>query len=151
LRRRAFALDGRVSAEWSRCPDWTARHAWESVALLPQSSAGWMPAKIGRLSAGVGRRDPLTNNSSRSSLQTSICFFLPVRSYFHCHHAIFLMHQMYRKCSCMHCDGILNPTQADRYEWSRGKFETSHGHCKQLECYNFRQMPPDHLHSWSRL
>jgi len=27
LRRRAFALDGRVSAEWSRCPGSMARRA----------------------------------------------------------------------------------------------------------------------------
>ena len=32
----------------------------DSVALLLRSSAGWMPARIGRLSAGVGRRQPGT-------------------------------------------------------------------------------------------
>jgi len=60
LRRRAAALDGRVSAEWSRCPGSMARGPRESVAPLGRSSAGWMPAGIGRLSAGVGRRHPVT-------------------------------------------------------------------------------------------
>ena len=52
LRRRAFALDGRLSADWSRCPGSLARRARGSVAPLRRSSAGWMPARIGRLSAG---------------------------------------------------------------------------------------------------
>ena len=60
LRRRASALDGRVSAEWSRCPGSMARRARDSVAPLRWSSAGWMPARMGRLSAGVGRRHPVT-------------------------------------------------------------------------------------------
>ena len=37
LRRRAFALDGRVSAAWSRCPGSMARRARDSVALLRRS------------------------------------------------------------------------------------------------------------------
>ena len=49
-----------VSAEWSRCLGSMARCARDSVAPLRQSSAGWMPAKIGRLFAGVGRRRPVT-------------------------------------------------------------------------------------------
>jgi len=60
LRRSAFALGGRVSAEWSRCPDSMARRARDSVATLRRSSAGWMPARMGRLSAGVGRKHPVT-------------------------------------------------------------------------------------------
>ena len=60
LRRHASALDGQVSAEWSRCPDSMARRARNSVAPMRRSSAGWMPARIGRLSAGVGRRHPVT-------------------------------------------------------------------------------------------
>ena len=60
LRRRVFALDGQVSAEWSRCPGYIARRAKDRVAPLQWSSAGWMPARIGRLSAGVGRRHPVT-------------------------------------------------------------------------------------------
>ena len=60
LRRRAFALDGRVGGEWRRCPGSMARRARDSVAPLGRSSAGWMPARIGRLSAGVGRRHPIT-------------------------------------------------------------------------------------------
>jgi len=60
LRRRASALDGRASAEWSRCPGFMARRARDSVAPMRRSSAGWMPARIGRLSAGVGRRHPVT-------------------------------------------------------------------------------------------
>ena len=60
FRRRAFALDGRVSAEWSRCPRSMARGARDSVAPLRRSSAGWMPARMGSLSAGVGRRHPVT-------------------------------------------------------------------------------------------
>jgi len=60
LNRRVSALDGRASAEWSRCPDSTARRAGDSVAALRRSSAGWMPARVGRLSAGVRRRHPVT-------------------------------------------------------------------------------------------
>jgi len=60
LRRRAFALDGRVSAEWSRCPASMARRARDTVAPLRRSLAGWIPVSIGRLSAGVGRRHPGT-------------------------------------------------------------------------------------------
>jgi len=37
----------------ARCPR-------DSVAPLRRSSAGWVPARIGRLSAGVGRRHPVT-------------------------------------------------------------------------------------------
>ena len=59
LRRRAFALYGQVSAEW-RCPGTVAWHARDSVAPLQRISAGWMPARIGRLSAGVGCRHPVT-------------------------------------------------------------------------------------------
>jgi len=61
LRRRAFAPGGQVSAEWSWCPGSMAmaRRARDSVAALRRSSAGWMPARIGRLSAGVGDRHPI--------------------------------------------------------------------------------------------
>ena len=50
----------RQPMEWSRCPGSMARRARDSVAPLRRSSAGWMPARIGRLSAGVGRRHPVT-------------------------------------------------------------------------------------------
>ena len=60
LRHRAAAPDGRVSAEKGRCPGSMARRPRDSVAPLRGSSAGWMPARIGRLSAGVGRRHPVT-------------------------------------------------------------------------------------------
>jgi len=45
LSRRATALVGRVSAEWSRCPRSMARRPRYSVAPLRRSSAGWMPAR----------------------------------------------------------------------------------------------------------
>jgi len=38
------------------------------VALLQRSSAGWMPERIGRLFAGVGRRHPVTDR--KASLMT---------------------------------------------------------------------------------
>ena len=60
LRRRASTLDGQVSAEWSRFPGSMARRPRDSVAPMRQSSAGWMPARIGRLSVGVGRKHPVT-------------------------------------------------------------------------------------------
>ena len=60
VRRRAFALDGQVRAEWSRYPDSMARRPRDNVAPLQRSSAGWMPARIGRLSADVGCRHPVT-------------------------------------------------------------------------------------------
>jgi len=60
LRRRAFALGGQASAEWSRHPGSMERRARVSVAPLRRISVGWMPARIGRLSAGVRRRHPVT-------------------------------------------------------------------------------------------
>jgi len=60
LRRRAFPPVEQVSAEWSRCPGSMARRARDSVAPLRRSLAGWMPARMGRLSAGVGRKHPVT-------------------------------------------------------------------------------------------
>ena len=60
LRRFAFALDGQGGAEWSRSPGSMARRARDSVAPSRRSSAGWMPARIGRLCAGVRRRHPVT-------------------------------------------------------------------------------------------
>ena len=60
LRGSAFVLCGRVSTVWSKCPGSTARRARESVAPLRRSSVGWMPARIGRLPAGVRRRHPVT-------------------------------------------------------------------------------------------
>jgi len=60
LWRYTAAPDGRVSAERSRCPGSMAWHPMDSMAPLRRSSAGWMPARIGRLSAGVGRRHPVT-------------------------------------------------------------------------------------------
>jgi len=47
-------------AEWSRCPGSMARRDRDSVAPMRRSSADWMPARVGRLSAGVGRRHPVT-------------------------------------------------------------------------------------------
>ena len=60
LRRRAFAIDGQVNAEWSRCPGSMARRPRDSMAPLRRSSAGWTPVRIGRLSAGVGRMHSVT-------------------------------------------------------------------------------------------
>jgi len=60
LKRRASALDRRMSAEWSRCPSSVARRTRNSVDPLRRRSAGWMPARIERLSAGVGRRHPVS-------------------------------------------------------------------------------------------
>ena len=42
------------------CPGSMARRPRDCVARLRGSSAGWMPARIGRLSTGVGRRHPVT-------------------------------------------------------------------------------------------
>jgi len=61
LRRRAFAPWEReqVSTEWSRCPGYTA---WvlETVWLhCDEVQQVWMPARMGRLSAGAGRRHPV--------------------------------------------------------------------------------------------
>jgi len=60
LRRRAFALDGRVTVECSRYPGSMARCSIDSVAPLRGSLEGWTSATIGRLSAGVFRRHPVT-------------------------------------------------------------------------------------------
>ena len=50
LRLRAFPL---------RCPGSMGRRARDGVAPLQRSSAGWMPASIGRLSVGIGRSHPV--------------------------------------------------------------------------------------------
>ena len=60
LRHRASALDGQVSAEWSRCPGSMTLRARESMSPLRRISASWMLARMGRLSAGVGHRHPVT-------------------------------------------------------------------------------------------
>jgi len=57
LRRRTFAVDGRLSAEWSRCLCYKARCARDNVAQLRRSSAGWMPARIGRCRAQASSRN----------------------------------------------------------------------------------------------
>ena len=53
---RELALDGQVSAEWSRCPGSMARRPRDSVAPLQRSSAGWMSARIAscKVTHGVG-------------------------------------------------------------------------------------------------
>jgi len=62
LRRPPFPLDGQMSAEWitTTCPGSMARRARDSVAPLRGSSASWVPARIGKLSARVGRKHPVT-------------------------------------------------------------------------------------------
>jgi len=68
FRRPAFALDWRVSAEWSRCPGSMAQRARDAVAPMRRSSADWIPARIGRLSAGhpvTIRKASLTAGSMR--------------------------------------------------------------------------------------
>ena len=57
---RAFPTGERVRAEWSRSPGHAARCVRDNVAPLKRSSTGWMPARIGRLSAGLGRNHPVT-------------------------------------------------------------------------------------------
>ena len=50
---------GQVSAEWRRCPGSVGRRT-RGRAPLRRSSAGWIPARLGRFSAGVGRMHPVT-------------------------------------------------------------------------------------------
>jgi len=57
LRRRAFALDGRVSIEWNRCPGSMAQRVTDRWL---ECNERWMLVRIGRLSTGVGRRHPDT-------------------------------------------------------------------------------------------
>jgi len=54
------AVHSHPVTEWSRCPGSMARRARGSMAPLRRNSVGWMPARIGRLSAGIGRRHPVT-------------------------------------------------------------------------------------------
>ena len=68
LRRRVSALDGQVSAEWSRCPGSMARRARDSVAPLRRSSAGWMPARSRRLSARCRTQASSQNTIRKASL-----------------------------------------------------------------------------------
>jgi len=50
-----------------------ARRSRYSVASLRRSSAGWMPARIGRLSPGVRRRYPVTIRKPRFPLTAGCC------------------------------------------------------------------------------
>ena len=60
LRCRAFTPGERVRAEWRRRPGPMARRAEGNVTPLWRSSAGWLPARMGRLFSGVGRRHLVT-------------------------------------------------------------------------------------------
>ena len=59
LRHFVSALDGWVSAQRSMCPGSMLWRARDRVAPLWWSSAGWTPEMMGRLSAGVGCRQPV--------------------------------------------------------------------------------------------
>jgi len=61
-----------ASAEWSRCLGSMARRARDSVAPLRRSSAGWMPARIGRLFAGAGRRHPVSSHNSQGVVDRKV-------------------------------------------------------------------------------
>ena len=50
---------GQWRTTWST-PGSMAQRPRDSMAPMRRSSAGWMPARNGRLSAGVGRRHPVT-------------------------------------------------------------------------------------------
>ena len=80
LRHRAFSLDGQVSAEWSRFPASVARHARDCVAPKRRSSADWMTARVGRLSAGLGSGLPRV---SRARGQTQFWRPHPARPWQH--------------------------------------------------------------------
>ena len=45
---------------YSRYSDRWARRAWDSTGFWWQSSVGWIPAKINRLSIDMGRKHPVT-------------------------------------------------------------------------------------------
>ena len=66
LKWRASARDVQVSVEWSRCQGAMTGRARNNAAPLLRSSAGWNPARIGRLSAGVRRRHPVTISKASS-------------------------------------------------------------------------------------
>ena len=57
---RAFPPSDSVRAGWIKCAGSMVRCAKQSrLAPLPRRSAGWMPASKGRLSASVGRKQPV--------------------------------------------------------------------------------------------
>jgi len=72
LKRRAFPLGEPVRAEWNRCPSSMARCNRDSVAPLRRNSASWIPARIGRLSTGLGRKHPVTIRKS-SLMADELC------------------------------------------------------------------------------
>jgi len=80
LRRNAFPLGGRVSAEWSRCPGSMAQRAMDSVVTLRQSSEGWMPATAQAQDQanfwGRERFLPESPQTLRATLCSSISSFL---------------------------------------------------------------------------
>ena len=57
---RGGPVDGYASLRLSRWPGSNARRASLRVAPLRRSSAGSMPATIGKLTIGVGRKHPVT-------------------------------------------------------------------------------------------
>ena len=56
--RRLF--ESTKSLVWSRWLGSSARRDKDRVACSRRNSAGWMPASMGRLSVGVGRKHPVT-------------------------------------------------------------------------------------------
>ena len=57
--------------------DGRALNGADVQAPLRRSSAGWMPARVGRLSAGVGRRHPVTiRKASLMAGSSAYAYFL---------------------------------------------------------------------------
>ena len=64
LSPRASAFSVLVSAVWSRCSGSMERRPKGSVAPLRRSSAGWILARLGRLSGVIGHSHPVTNRKA---------------------------------------------------------------------------------------
>ena len=60
LSRRSCPPSGDRSLSYRRCFGSIARRARDSAAFWQQSSVGWMPDKIKKLSVDMGRRYPVT-------------------------------------------------------------------------------------------
>ena len=58
------------SITWSRL--WIAQYARESVAPYWWSSAGWIPARTGKYSVGIGRKHPVTMRKASLRIENAV-------------------------------------------------------------------------------
>ena len=84
-----------------------------TVASLRRSSEGWMPARIGRLSTGVGRKHPVTIRKLMAGPIRWICALRPVFPLrkFYTEQIFFVAHETHAAVQpCRHTNSEAFPT-----------------------------------------